>query len=268
MVALAISAILVMLVGSVFLVQNRFYAVQTARAGVHDNARSVTSVLGSELRSVMPGGIVLASHDEITIRSPLMVGVVCALQGQNVDLFMEAGAGGFDTTEMAGFALRDASTGHWSYYHATWANLVGSGGPPWLKCRGNGADTTGAQTSFRRLGYIDNYAPSDPGLTDVVMIFRETHFKIQTSTLDPSTLGLFRGAYGQPLVEYVTGLDPTAGFEYRTGGSTYATSVGLFALDSIDAVRVVAEARKRPQTGQHEDVTYGWSTDFILPDRQ
>jgi hypothetical protein len=66
-------------------------------------------------------------------------------------------------------------------------------------------------------------------------------------------------------VEMVTGLDSSAGFLYRTGGSSYATSVtGAANLGRIDAIRIVAEARTRPQAGGTEDVTYGWGVNVHL----
>ena len=96
------------------------------------------------------------------------------------------------------------------------------------------------------------------------MLFRETTFKIQTSELDPPTLALFRGVYGDSLVEFATGLDTTAQFRYRTGGSTYADTVSSTALGDIDVVRIVADARKRAQTGGQDDITFGWSVNVAL----
>ena len=96
------------------------------------------------------------------------------------------------------------------------------------------------------------------------MLFREATFKIQTSELDPSTLGLFRGVYGDSLVEFATGLDTTAKFQYRTGGSTYADTVLSAALADIDVIRIVADARKRAQTGGRDDITFGWSVNVAL----
>jgi hypothetical protein len=60
-------------------------------------------------------------------------------------------------------------------------------------------------------------------------------------------------------------MDPTARFQYRTGGSTYANSVAAGSLDAIDAVRLVAEARKRSQSAGQDDITFGWSVNIILP---
>jgi hypothetical protein len=96
------------------------------------------------------------------------------------------------------------------------------------------------------------------------MLYRETTFSIQSSALEPGTLGLFRASYGQSAVELATGMDPTASFQYRTGGSAYANSVASANLDDIDAVRLVAEARKRSQSAGQADVTFGWSVNIAL----
>jgi len=264
-VALAISSILVALVGSVFLVQNQFYAVQMTRAAAHDDARSVTEALGSELRSVMSGGITEATNKEITLRSPIVLAAVCAATGQNVHVQLEGGRAALDTAEVAGVAVRNDTTGQWSYYNATWTDIASNGGNPAQHCYGNGADTVGGRDEFLTLKKLGFLMPSTPSVAEVLMLFRETRFKIQSSALDPKTMGLFRAAYGGPLIEYVTGLDSTAGFEYRTGGSTYATSVASGSLQSIDAVRVIARARLKPETGLQDDVEFGWSTDFMLP---
>ncbi len=263
--ALAISSVLVVLVGTVFLVQNRFYANQLKRESVHDDARTVTQVMGDALRSVMADGITQAQNRQITIRSPIVLAAVCAIAGGSVEVYVDGGVAELDTAEVAGFALRNDTTGAWSYYNATWRNLRQSGGHPAGDCAANGADTTGAAGSFLKLRHIHRYAGSLPAVSDVVMLFRQTEFKIQRSVLDTTTEGLFRAAYGDTLIEYVTGLDTTAQFEYRTGGTTYATSVASGDLGSIDAVRVVAQARERPETGTEGDITFGWSVDFLLP---
>ena len=96
------------------------------------------------------------------------------------------------------------------------------------------------------------------------MVDRETTFKIQGSALETGTLGLCRGTYGQPLVEFATGMDSTAQFQYRTGGSTYADTITSASLGNIDAVRILANARRRAKSGGQEDVTYGWSVNVIL----
>jgi hypothetical protein len=103
-----------------------------------------------------------------------------------------------------------------------------------------------------------------PAEGDVVMLFRETTFKIQQSQLEPSTYGLFRGSYGDPLVEFATGIDTTAHFQYRAAGGTYVDTVTAGSLAGIDAVRIVAEARKAAPTGGVDDVTFGWAVNVPL----
>ena len=58
--------------------------------------------------------------------------------------------------------------------------------------------------------------------------------------------------------------DASAGFQYRTGGSTYANTVSGGSLANIDAIRIVAQARRRPETGGVDDVTFGWGVNVFL----
>jgi hypothetical protein len=253
-----------MLVSSVFLVQNEYYASQLSRAHAHDNVRMVTELIGGELRSVMGDGIVLAENKRLAIRSPMVLGVVCATVGaNNTYVHMEGGQVAVDTLEVSGFARRDA-TGAWTYYSTTWNNIKGTGGSPAGLCYANGADTTGISGEFFVLRRLQTFLGAPPSVGDVLMLYRQIEYSFTTSTMDSGTLGLYRGLYGSALTEYATGMDSTAQFQYRTGGSTYATSVAVADLSTIDAVRIVAEARTSVRAGGVEDVTYGWSVNIPL----
>ena len=97
------------------------------------------------------------------------------------------------------------------------------------------------------------------------MLFRESTFRIQDSVMDPGTLGLFRAEHGGALVEFATGIDSTAEFRYRTRGAAgYTPSLSGAALADIDAVRLVADARKRAPTGGRADIKFGWSVDLSV----
>ena len=96
------------------------------------------------------------------------------------------------------------------------------------------------------------------------MLFRETTFSIRTSQLDPTTLGLFRSDFGGTAVEFATGIDTTAQFQYRTSAGSYVDTVAAGSLPNVDAVRLVLDARKPPATGGAEDVTFGWSVNVPL----
>jgi hypothetical protein len=213
----------------------------------------------------MRDGFVSAGPLSLTVRSPMLLAVVCDRQGVNVSVHNEGGEAGIDTDEVAGVGWLDPATGVWAYRTATWSYVSQSGGNPAGGCAGNGADTTGASAAFhglRRFNLLYGATP-DPG--EIIMLYRETTFSIQSSVLEPGTLGLFRASYGQSPIELATGMDATAQFLYRTGGTTYANSVAATNLIDIDAVRLVAEARKRAQSGGQSDVTFGWSVNIVLP---
>ncbi len=263
-VALVLSSVVIILVSTTFLVQNRYYSRQTLQAAAHDNARTATQRMASEVRSVMDDGFVVAGKRTLTLRSPMLLAAVCDRQGNNFSVHNEGGEPGIVTGEVAGVGWLNVSTGIWSYRTATYSTIDQSGGTPASRCANNGADTAWASSSFHRLRGFNGLYGSTPDEGEVIMLYRQTTFKIQTSVLDPSTLGLFRGNYGQPLVEFATGMDSTAKFQYRTGGSTYADTVTSGSLGNIDAVRLVADARTRATSGGQTDATFGWSVNLIL----
>lgn len=264
---MTLTSVLVILVATTFLVQNRYYAVQLARTTAQDNARMVTEMVASELRSLTDSAVVVATNRQLVVRSPMVMAAVCGRDAtpSRITVQMEGGEAALATTEVTGFGVR-ASTGRWSYHDIPrWDRIASSGGSPPADCAANGADTVGISGDFLRLERINTYAGSWPADGTVMMFYRTVDYRIQTSTMDPTTLGLFRGPYGGTLVELATGLDSSSGFLYRTGGAAYATSVtGAANLGRIDAVRIVAQARTRPQTGGTQDVTYGWGVNVHL----
>lgn len=259
-----LSSVVIILVSTTFLVQSQYYSSQTLRAQAHDNARTATERMASELRSVMEEGFVVAGARTLTFRSPVRLMAVCDVTGANAHVHDEGGEAGFSTAEIAGVARLDQATNDWDYRTTTWSYIDGTGGNPANSCFGNGADTVWALPEFHRIRRLNLLFGSMPNEGDLLMVYRETTFKIQSSVLDPGTLGLFRGSYGQPLVELATGLDSTAQFQYRTGGTTYADTIVGASLATIDAVRIVADARKRAESGGQDDVTFGWSVNLVL----
>jgi len=256
--------VVVILVSTTFLVQNQYYQSQLQLTSAHDNARAATEIIASEVRSVMEDGIQVAGARTLTVRTPIMLAVVCNIQGSNVDVHSDGGDAGIDTLEVAGVAIRDTTTGAWSYYNTTWKTIDGSGGTPAASCAANGADTTGGSNDFHRLKGLKKVLGSLPDVGDMLMIFGETTLKFDTSEMDSTTVGLFRQIYGDTPVEYATGMDTTAQFQYRTGGATYSDTVTAAKLQDIDVIRIVADARARARTGGKDDVTFGWSVNVAL----
>jgi len=259
------STLVVMLVSTTFLVQNQYYASQIQRSAAQDNARSATELMASEVRSAMGGGVTVAGARTLTVRTPIFIAVVCHRQSNNVDVYTIGGAAAVDTLEVAGVATRNAVTGAWTYGNISWTRLKGSGGSPAVDCEANGADTVGVGDDFHRLRRINTLpGMSTPSEGDILMAFRETTFSIRTSTMDPTTLALFRQVYGKSAVEYATGMDTSAKFQYRTALGTYTDTVTAANLSKIDVVRFVADTRKRAVTGGVDDVTFGWSVNIAL----
>jgi len=264
MIAMLLSSVVIILVSGTFLVQSQYYSSQSLHVGAHDNARVATERLASEIRSTMQDGFVVAGARTMTIRSPIVLGVVCDRAGNDVHVHIEGGVAGLDVDEVAGLGMRDSGTGAWQYRNTTWSLLNGGSVSSASVCAGNGADTMWAASEFRQLVEVNPLFGAVPNEGTILMLFRETTFKIQTSVLDTSTLGLFRQVYGESFVEFATGMDTTAQFQYRTGGSTYADTITGSNVGDIDAVRIVVDARLPARSGVQEDVTFGWSVNVAV----
>ncbi len=264
--ALTISSVVVILVSTTFLVQNRYYALQLARASTQDVARSTTALVAQELRSAAGGGITVARADSMVVRTAMAVAVVCASRGGSTYVYLDGGESALDTDDVAGFAVHDAATGSWSYYRESWrGGLDGGTRDAADDCADNGADTTGIYDDFLRLRRIPAQYGGQPADGALLMIFRELAFAFRESGLEPGTVGFYRGTPGDTLVEFASGLDTTAAFSYRRSTRPgFTASVSGVTLDSIDAVRVVARARRTPGAGGTEDIVFGWSVDLPL----
>lgn len=269
MVALTLSSVLVILVSTVFLVQNQYYAITLERSAVQDNARMTTEMVASEIRSVMKGGVERAENKRLVVRSPMVLAAICGFSsGNRASVQMSGGDTNLTTSEVGGVALRSFSTGAWTYRDASWSDMHQSGQQPARDCFTNGADTVGALKDFHSFRRFNNYFGSMPPLGSIVMFYRRIEYRFAASALEPGTTALFRGPAGGTLLEFVTGMDATAQFLYRTGGTSYATSVGSGSVDNIDAIRIEAQARRKPQTGGVDDVTFGWGVNIHLRNRR
>lgn len=263
MVALTLSSLVIVLVSGTFLAQSRYYSSQSLHVGAHDNARVATERVATEIRSAMKGGFVVAGPRTLTVRSAISLTSVCDRAGNDMHVYVDGGIGALDTAEVAGVALRDEATGEWDYRTASWSTLDGGSAGSASNCAAHGADTASASGDFHELlGTGSMFASAHEG--DLLMLFRETTFTIQTSVLDPAMLSLFRQAYGGSPTELATGMDSTAQFQYRTGGSTYADTVVGSSVADIDALRIVADARLPARSGAMADATFGWSVNVAL----
>ena len=257
LIALVLSAVVIGLVSHAFLVQNQYYSMQQLRTGAQDNVRGATELIAREVRNTPDEGVAIAGRRTLAVRVPMAVGVFCNRVGVGEgDIMTEGGEAALSTDEFAGLAVRQGSD--WEYHYTTWATVNGNDALSASACEANGADTVGAYDDFHRLTSLETQFSPIPSEGEVVILFRETTFTIRQSQLDSTTLGLFRASYGAAPVEFATGIDTTAQFQYRTPGGMLDT-VSAAAVGSIDAVRIVADARKPAPTGGQDDVRFGWS---------
>ena len=267
LVAMLLASLVVVMVAGTFLAQSRSYLVQLGVTDAHHNARAVTELLSSELRLVMDDAVELAESDRITVRTPLVVAAVCATNGGVVGVHTEGGEAAIEAyaDQVAGFAVMDGGGG-WDYYDVDWSTIDegSSSGAIADLCYTNGADTLWARNDFHSLRNLDSYHPTVPAGGDVIMLFTRTTYRFQTSLLDPSTIGFFRQVHGEALVEFATGMDSTAQFQYRTGSESYEESVSGPSLGDVDVVRVISEAKEPAPPGIQGAIRYGWGVNVAL----
>ena len=263
-VALTISSALVLMVGAVFLVQNEFFAWILLRSQVQENARSITELVGSEIRSVAPNGVILADSSRMAIHSPIVSALACGTESTDSYVHIPGGLASVDQGDVAALGVLDAGTGQWTFYDATWSQLVATGGTPAATCEGNGADTVDVSSEFLRLKVGTVIGGAAPAIGTVLMLCRKTEFKFADSVLDPNVRAIFRGAYGETLVELATGLNADAHFEYRFGTTTHYKVVSGDNLPLVDGLRIVAESVGQGDSGARPEFAFGWTVDVPL----
>ena len=260
-IAMTISTVLVLAVGSVFLAQSDFYANLNGRAEIQEYGRTVVQRVQAAAGSMVSGGLLLADSLEFAIRRPQTLAIVCAMQGSNAHSLLSSGVETVDDAVADGMGKLDPSTGTWTFSSGSTGSVTGpTGGTPAGRCYTTGTDTVGVRDDFMRLNGLSGwFGGVTPSVGEIYMFYEDVHFEITTSTLNSQVWGLFEGYYGETLGEFVTGLDSLSYFEYRVSGN-WTTSVSSGSLANVDAIRVHA-AMRAPTSGSSEDATFSMVVD-------
>jgi prepilin-type N-terminal cleavage/methylation domain-containing protein len=263
LIALTISSVLVLLVGTVFLVQNDFYSHVLLRSQVQENARAMTEQVATEVRSIGDSAIIQADSSELVVRTPLATFSVCGRVLSDVYVHVPGGTAGITTSDVTGIGYLHPN-GTWSWHDVSWGTLLGTGGDPQAECRANGADTTGISGEFYRFTTVDALTgfPAASLLGSSFVLYTKTHFRFASSTLVSGDRALYRGKYGGTLTELATGVGPTAHFEYWGGGSWSKAVTGAANLASITRVRLEAQSQGRGETSRELRYDFGWTVDI------
>ena len=102
LIASTLTTLIVILVSSVFLVQNRFYRDIQRRTAVHEAVRSVTEMLSGEVREIPKNGFVSAQYDRLIYRTPVAIGGVCDLSGGDIYIHIPLSGTAFDSPHSPG----------------------------------------------------------------------------------------------------------------------------------------------------------------------
>lgn len=269
LVALLISTGVVILASNLFLVQSDFYSFLLQRSRVQDNARAVLEVVGGEVQGVTLNGLVEAGEREMTIRVPQTMAAVCAESGSDVHVHFST-PGSLEPSAAEGLGGLDRLNGTWSYGSGNVGGAITDVGPASAAaCALAGADTLGATGAFARIVSPSSFTGLVHTVGDVLMVYEEVEFVIDTSTLDPNLLALYRGPAGGTLTEYATGLSADARFQYWTpgGAGTWRDDLGASLLDQAQRVRIVASTHQPAQSGSGTDAGFSVTLDLPLRNR-
>ena len=245
-IAVTIGTLIVLMASGVFMVQSDFYDFLVRQSRVQDNARTVVHFVRELVPTIPAGGVVVASDDRFVVRRPQSLAVACADAGGNdLHTLMTNGIESIDASKARGVgAYTEGVPPTWDFNNGSVSARIGDTGiVPATACAAAGVDTVGYLGDFVELRNVGSLGGASRGVGDVFMVFEEFEIAIGASTLDPINSALFQGisSNGQPLVEFVSGLSSTAGFEYRVG-TNWSSSVTGGSRANINAIRVTADA--------------------------
>ena len=173
----------------VFVAQTAFYDAQVKQRTARTVARSSVNILLSELRMVeRTGGLEAATATSVTLRVPLVVGMVCGtLGGVTFASMLPADSTVIADGDIAGFAWRDG-TGAYTYLDGTTA----SGGT-------SAACVVMANITTLATGRTVRLSPALPMAAtagDAGFLYQRVRYEFGPSALLPGRRGLFRTVVG------------------------------------------------------------------------
>ncbi|HEX6589387.1 MAG TPA: type II secretion system protein [Longimicrobiales bacterium] len=226
---------------TMFSTQNRLNAQMTALGESQENARSAVMLAASELHGATAGAVIDAGASSLTLRLPVVVGVVCGEQnGPFRSVYFPLDGVDLDASEIDGYALADAS-GAWTDAGAFRnPNQFNPGARQFCIDAGGGA--AGQDADYARMRLIGSSVGTP------VMLYREVRYYLAPSALDSSRRGFFRATDGQA-VELAHGFTDDSRFEYQLADTAWSSSVRNPDLANIEGVRLVVEVQGEGTSG-------------------
>lgn len=232
LVAMVIMGVIGAAITGLMTSQSRFFNQQEGRGNARRVARSATSIILSDLRSLeRSNGVVSASASALTLRVPYAQGIACAATGTSMTVALppidSARWGGAAFT---GYAWRD-TLGVYNYVDP--ATAVAAATPAQI-----GLCTTATIDTIPK-GRVVTVTPgvaNGPTAGSPVFLFQRIRYEFAASTLMPGKIALWRTLLTQTLPtpeELVAPFDSTAAFRFYTAGSPTSTATVPSPLSSI-----------------------------------
>lgn len=226
---------------TMFITQNKLNAQMTALGESQENARSAVLLAASELHGAANGSVIDATASSITLRLPLVLGIVCGQQNpQFKDVYLPLNGVSLRDADVDGYAVL-GDDGRWSNFARIPNGNLNRGGSGRTRCIATGGGAAGTDSDYSTLRV-------DGGIGTPVMLYRDVTYYFAASALDASRRGFFRATGGQA-VELAHGFSDDSHFEYQLAGATWDSTVRRGDLDAIEAVRIAVEVTGQASSG-------------------
>jgi prepilin-type N-terminal cleavage/methylation domain-containing protein len=250
LVGLSLSGIIVGVLFQFISGQGRFVERQSSREEVQQNTRAALELIGSEMRTV-PGGdaIVRAATDSLTIRTPRVWGVVCALPGGNaLDLVLPTLVGVTYTTNLGAGVVVNLGTAT----SPLWSSAVSATGVSAADASCNGsALPAGVERRRLSLASLPSSGSTTPVIGNVVYLYEQVTYRTGTSGTIPGRwiqrrIGDQLGSTNQPMAGPVTDTNGLSFQYFGSGGAAVPAPItSATARASVTRVMVVVESVSR-----------------------
>lgn len=226
---------------TMFTTQNRLNAQMTALGESQENARSAVLLAASELHAATADAVIEAEEDRLTLRLPIVVGIVCGEQNpQFKDIYFPMNGASLDDADIDGYAVRE-DDGTWDDRGRIPGGNLTRGGSGRRRCTENGGGLPGSDTDYATLR-VGN------GLGTPVMLYHEVSYFFAPSALDSSRRGFFRSADGQS-IELAHGFTDDSRFEFQLGDSLWHSSLRTSEVGDVEAIRLLVDVHGEGGTG-------------------
>jgi prepilin-type N-terminal cleavage/methylation domain-containing protein len=246
--------------------QRSLYDIQADRMAVQRSIRASVDLMTGELRSVPPGGVLVARPDSITVHYPIRWGLVCglAIDASGAEMFLRAAEDAlFEYQVQSGYGIKEPDA-DWAFFEEAdplWGDTLYA--ESLFLCKEGAGAKFQAATTYNKDGTVNVYADTAtadyvrfnnftgttgaaPLVASQFIVYTDITYRFGPSAFEPGTWALYRSMPGA--VQELTGLfADDAGFEYvMKNGSR--TNIGTGQLDEIAAVVIKARGYKEVNT--------------------